>query len=320
MVLKTVYFILSCLAIYSMTIVEIPNAEINNGLIQAKLYLPDQPHGYYQGTRFDWSGNISSLTYNGHKYFGRWFTSGDPEVHDTIMGPVEEFAPLDYEATKPGAGFVKIGIGTLLKPDNKAYSSGRPLSVLNHGIWKINKQPDEVRFIHELRDENYSYNYQKTVQLIKDKPQLVLSHTLTNTGKRTIETNVYSHNFFVIDNQATGSGFSVKFPFTISGEGIGSGELTDIKDNKIVFLRNLKSGETVYYGDLTGYTDSSKDFNICIENRITRAGVRITSDQPICKLVFWACSTTLCPEPYIKLKIEPGEEITWKINYEFYYF
>ena len=320
MVLKISYFILSCMAICCMTNVKFPQAEIRNGLICAKLYLPDHPNGYYQGTRFDWSGNISSLTYNGHEYFGRWFKAGDPGAHDTIMGPVEEFAPLDYEATKPGESFVKIGIGTLVKPDYKPYSSGRPLSILNHGIWKIKKQPDQVQFIHELKDENYSYNYQKTLQLIKNKPQLVLSHILTNTGKRTIETNVYSHNFFVIDNQPTGHDFVVKFPYPISGEGIGSGELIDIKNHNIVFLRNLKSGETVYYGALTGYSGSVNDFDITIENHTKGTGVRITSDQPIMKLVFWACSTTLCPEPYIKIKIEPGQEFRWKINYEFYTF
>jgi hypothetical protein len=36
------------------------------------------------------------------------------------------------------------------------------------------------------------------------------------------------------------------------------------------------------------------------------------------KLAFWACHTTLCPEPYIKIKVEPGKEFTWSIRYEFY--
>ena len=40
---------------------EIPQAEISNGMIKARLYLPDAENGYYRATRFDWSGIISSL-------------------------------------------------------------------------------------------------------------------------------------------------------------------------------------------------------------------------------------------------------------------
>ena len=50
-----------------------PEAAISNGVIRARVYLPDAQNGYYRGTRFDWSGAISSLEYNGHTYFGQWF-------------------------------------------------------------------------------------------------------------------------------------------------------------------------------------------------------------------------------------------------------
>ena len=33
-----------------------PQAEITNGQIRVKLYLPDARNGYYRATRFDWSG------------------------------------------------------------------------------------------------------------------------------------------------------------------------------------------------------------------------------------------------------------------------
>jgi hypothetical protein len=36
------------------------------------------------------------------------------------------------------------------------------------------------------------------------------------------------------------------------------------------------------------------------------------------KLMFWSIRSTVCPEPYIDFKIEPGEETTWTIKYEFY--
>src|SRR5450759_1808353 len=93
--MKKLSYVLSLLTIGVLPLVKFPEAEINNGIIHAKLYLPDSRNGYYQGTRFDWSGNMPTLKYNGHEYFGQWFTKYSPEIHDAIMGPVEEFTPLD---------------------------------------------------------------------------------------------------------------------------------------------------------------------------------------------------------------------------------
>src|ERR1700722_11329688 len=61
-----------------------PEAEITNGLIRAKMYLPSRDVGFYRGTRFDWSGALYSLEANGHNYYGAWFDQTDPNVHDFI--------------------------------------------------------------------------------------------------------------------------------------------------------------------------------------------------------------------------------------------
>ena len=57
---------------------DFPQAEISNGQIRVKLYLPDAKNGYYRGTRFDWSGVIASLEYKGHNFYGPWFDRTDP--------------------------------------------------------------------------------------------------------------------------------------------------------------------------------------------------------------------------------------------------
>src|SRR5437016_7325925 len=91
---------------------EFPEAQITNGQIKAKLYLPDAEKGYYRATRFDWSGVIASLEYKGHNYFGVWFPKYDPKLHDSITGPVEEFRTgdtgLGYADAKPGGTFIRI--------------------------------------------------------------------------------------------------------------------------------------------------------------------------------------------------------------------
>lgn len=301
-----------------MTFTKFPQTEIGNKIIKAKIYLPDTKKGYYQGTRFDRSGIIASLEYSGHNYFGQWFTKYSPEIHDVIMGPVEEFAPLDYSEIKPGGSFIKIGVGVVYKQDDKPYEFSRVYNLLNPGKWTIKRKSDQVLFIHDLEDKAYSYHYEKNVGLTKGKPELILYHSLKNTGKRKIETEVYDHNFFVIDKHPIGPGLVVKFPFNLIGEGVGFGEIAEIQENQISFLRALGNGEHAECYVLGGFGPGSEDYDIRIENRITGAGVRITCDQPFLRLAFWCCPTTLCPEPYIKIQVAPGEEFNWTIKYEFY--
>jgi hypothetical protein len=321
--MKSINYILSVLTLFTMPSTKFPQAEISNGLIHATFYLPDASKGYYQGTRFDRSGIINSLEYQGHSYFGQWFTKYSPEIHDVIMGPVEDFAPLDYSEIKPGNSFIKIGVGAVYKQDDKPYDFSRVYQLLNPGTWTVKKKPDQIVFIQDLNDKNYSYHYEKTVSLTKDMPELVLHHSLRNTGSRIIETEVYDHNFFVIDKHPIGPGLIVRFPFKLKydkngPEVVGWGDMSEIADNQISFIRQIGSSEFVECPVLEGYGTSSKDYEIRIENRITGAGVRITSDQPLLRLAFWACHTTLCPEPYIKVKVEPGHEFQWSIKYEFY--
>ena len=313
-----IFSILSCLMISATQQEKFPEAEITNGLIRAHFYLPDSSNGYYQATRFDWSGVISSLEYEGHSFYGQWFDKYSPTTHDAIMGPVEEFAPIGYSEAKSGESFLKIGVGTLLKPEESAYNNFKLYAIANPGNWKIKKKTDQIQFVHELNDSEYSYEYTKTLRLTKGKPELVLTHSLKNTGKKTIETTVYDHNFLIIDKQLTGPGYVVNFPENVKGTGRGFGEIAQIHDNKLVFLRELSQGESVYCNGLLGFNNNAPDYNLSVENLKTGAGVRIRCDQPILKMVFWASYKTVCPEPYIQIKVEPGKEFSWKISCEYY--
>lgn len=285
------------------------------------MYLPDAAKGYYQATRFDWSGQIASLEYNGHSYFGQWFDKYDPKLHDAIMGPVEEFLSkgegLGYRDVKVGESFVKIGVGAVRKPEERAFRQFNTYEITDPGTWKVKTFADRVEFTQELKETaGYAYEYRKVVRLVAGKSQMRIEHSLRNTGKKTIETSVYEHNFYVIDGQPAGPDFTVRFPFSVTtganlrGPGVAKG-------NEFTYTAELEKGQQVYT-DLNGWSANAKDYDIRVENRKSGAGVRQTSDRPLSKLVFWSIRTTVCPEAYIDMKIEPGKEFTWQIVYDFY--
>jgi len=300
---------------------EYPQAEIANGPIKAKLYLPDPKDGYYRGTRFDWSGVIASLEFGGHNYFGPWLEKHDPKVHDAIAGPVEEFrtgtSALGYDEAKPGETFIKIGIGVLRKGSEPRYAFSAPFEIVDTGKWEVQKGSDWIEFVQTLKDKSgHGYVYSKRVSLAQGKPEMALEHRLRNTGSRVIETLVYNHNFFVLDNLPSGPGFVVEFPFELSGTR-DLGGLAEVRGRQIVYLQELAEGKSVGT-DIKGFGPSAKDYDIRVENRRAGAGVRITGDQPLSSFFFWTARTTVCPEPYLSFRVEPGGEAAWRINYEFY--
>ena len=300
---------------------DFPQAEISNSQIRARVYLPDPQSGYYRGTRFDWSGAIASLEWNGHNYFGQWFERHDPKIHDGITGPVEEFltnnAGLGYDEARAGDTFVRIGVGSIRKPEEPSYRRFSTYDIVDSGKWTVHKGRDWIEFHHQVRDASgYAYSYKKKLRLIKNKSELVLEHSLKNIGRKTITTSVYNHNFFMLDGQPTGPDSVVRFRFAPRATTNFNG-LAEIRGNELIYLQELQRGQTAA-ADLQGFGSTSDDYDIRVENRKAGAAVRQTGNRPLSKLYFWSIRTTICPEPYVDLRIEPGRETTWRIAYEFY--
>jgi hypothetical protein len=302
---------------------DFPEADISNGILKAKLQLPDAQRGYYQATRFDWSGQIPSLEYKGHSYFGQWNPAPyTPKLHDAIMGPVEEFLTdgmgLGYAEAKPGGTFIKIGVGVIRKPDEPKFQQFKTYEIVDNGKWSIKKRADSVGFIQTVADPSsgYAYRYTKVVRLVKGKPVMVLEHSFKNTGKKPIESDVYEHNFYMLDNQPTGPDIVVKFPFDVHATQDLHG-FAETKGKELVYLKELTGRESAQ-SNLTGYGADAKDYNIVVENLKSGAGVRQTGDRPIVRINYWSIRSTPCPEAYVHIKAAPGETFTWKISYEFY--
>jgi hypothetical protein len=310
-----------------------PQSHIENSVLKADLYLPDATKGFYRGTRFDWSGVVANLQYAGHSYYGPWFTQTDPTVPDfvyrgseivagpcsAITGPVEEFAALGYEKAKPGGTFLKIGVGVLRKPDDAPYSGYHLYEIVNGGKWSVKTSKDAVEFTQELNDPSsgYGYVYHKKISLAAGKPTMEIEHTLTDTGTRAIHTTVYDHNFLVLDKHPTDAGYTITVPFTISISHPLEKELAVVRKNQIVYLKTLEGEDRVYTG-IEGFSDSSNDYKIRIENTNVKAGMTISGDRPLAKMALWSIRSVLAVEPFVDVSVEPGGHSTWKYVYDYY--
>lgn len=317
---------------------EAPTAELDNGIVHATIYLPDSANGFYRGTRFDWSGVIANLTFAGHSYYGPWFTKRDPKIRDFVfdgsdiiagacssaMGPVEEFvgedgAALGFNQAGPNQTFVKIGVGVLKKPDGQKYSSFRQYEIVDFGQWNVQTTSASVQFTQKLADSRtgYAYVYTKTLRLMPNKSELVIEHTLENVGRIAIDTEVYDHNFLVLDHQPIGPDFTVQVPFTIQPERAVNPQLGMVQGKDVLYRRQLQ-GRDVFTVHMGGLSKTPKDYDIRIENKRVGAGMRITGDRPLEKEELWSIRSTLAVEPFVRLTIAPGKTTHWSYKYVYY--
>lgn len=321
--MKTIQHIICGLIAFSSLVVcsqNIPHTAISNGKIEAKIYLPDAENGYYRATRFDWSGLIPSLEFEGHSYFGKWFQNYDPKVHESVMGPVEAFSPIGYEAAAVGDAFLKIGVGTLVKPKESKFKSHKTYDIKNSGEWEVLKKSNAIVFVHRLKSSGYSYIYKKSIVLPEGSSEMLLKHELTNLGTAPLETEVFNHNFFYIDKQPAGKGYEVQFPHTIEPQGnvVGMDTFAKFSDNKIAFTAGIPKGKKIYIGSVGGFDKNADSYEFTIENKNTGAGVKVTGHSPLLNMAFWSATKSVSPEPYIAISAAPGETIQWDISYLFY--
>jgi hypothetical protein len=314
-----------------------PEATISNGVITAKLYLPDRQNGFYRGTRFDWSGVIASLEYAGHNYYGPWFTKTDPAVHDfiydgpdivtgpasSITGPSEEFftnnKALGFDEAAPGGTFLKIGVGVLRRPDAGKYDQFHTYELVDGGKWTVKTHPQSVEFTQQVTDpaSGYGYLYTKTVRLVPGKPQMLIEHSLKNIGKHPIDSSVYDHNFLVLDKQPIGPDFTVTVPFEIQPKRPINSTVGAVEKNQIKYLK-LMENKDHFSTAFTGFGPTSKDYDITIENPKVGVGMNIKGDQPLESEELWSIRSILAMEPFIHMSIKPGETFQWKYTYLYY--
>lgn len=310
---------------------------LDNGVLRVTIDRPDAQNGFYHGTRFDWSGVIESLRYAGHDFYGRWFTGTDPAVHDfvfsgsqiiagpcsAITGPVEEFVSRDgalgyTQAAAHGGTFIKIGVGVLEKDTSARYDSFHLYNIVDHGIWRIHASALAVVFRQHLKDpaSGYGYIYSKTIRLLPGKPIMIIDHSLHNIGDRTIETDVYDHNFLVIDHQTIGPAYTITLPFTIFTPKPVNAKLGMIEENQIHYRQQLQDQEMFATG-ITGFESRSKDNEIRINDAEAGVGMRIRANRPLSKEELWSIRSVLAMEPYIHLNIRPGQTFHWRYHYQY---
>ena len=307
---------------------DFPHVQISNGLITAQVYPPGDKE-LYQGTRFDHAGVVEHITYKGQDYTQYWFDRFVTDPHDegkysggtqhaccAVSGPVEEFAPVGFDEAGMGGRFLKPGVG-IVRRDSDRYTQFSTQPILNAGLRTFKATKTGARFTQDLQDKEsgYGYRYTKSVQLIAGKPQMTITHVLTNTGSKPIVTTVYNHNFLTLS--PGNEHMVITAPFTMTAENPLQPELARLEGSIIRFVAPIPPGKAVE-SLITGYGDRAADYDFTIANSATGFGQRLRADQPVASINFWSMQPVLGWEPYIAISLKPGETKRWTNSYDFF--
>lgn len=295
-----------------------PTHTLKSDQLTLTVYLPDAEKGFYRGTRFDWSG-VFGVEFGKHKLFGPWKGTHNPTNNDDIVGPCEEFgmtSPLGYDTAKPGETFVKIGVGELEKAKDEKYNFFGKYKIVKPGEWKVTTGDAKVTFEQSLSAASgYGYKYTKIVAV--QNAEVRIQHVMENTGKLPINTDQYNHNFFNVDGATVGKDYELEFGFDAKADVPKERfkELVKLDGKKLTLTGPLDKGSI--HAELGGFGAEAKDNRVTMRHVPTGVSVRVTGDKPLKKFNVWGIGSTICPEPYVQLEIEPGKKAVWSWTYEF---
>ncbi len=225
------------------------------------------------------------------------------------------FDPMGFDEAGSGESFVKIGVGLLRKGDDAEYQFSADYEIIEAGKWDIEHGPDRVQFLQDVVGERgWAYRYLKTVRLVPGAPELIIAHRLENAGTRKIEIDNYNHNFTLIDGLPYGPDYRVEFPFTTTFP-IRINDRAWFRDNAIEVPQPL--GENSLWIPLFE-GEGRVDYNRAVIKHLpSGASVEFTGDAPVTRMVFWAIERAVCPEPFIRLKLAPGQAKEWSSRYHY---
>ena len=159
----------------------------------------DLPLENYEGSRFDWSGKISSVRFENLPLT----TIEDTESKNVDFlgkGLYNEFgitSPVGFEETPVGGWFHKIGVG-LLKKEHKDYLFHRN-HLIKPASFDVNYENDKIKILCKSELINgYSYILKKEITVSENS--FIIDYSLHNTGEKKIITDEYVHNFILLSS------------------------------------------------------------------------------------------------------------------------
>ena len=275
----------------------------------------DFPLENYKGSRFDWSGKISSVKFKSLPLTTIEDT-GSKDVNFLGKGLYNEFgiaSPIGFEETPMGGWFHKIGVG-LLKKEHKDYLFHRN-HLIKPASFDVNYENQKIIIICKSENVNgYSYILKKEITVSENN--FIIDYSLHNTGEKRIITDEYVHNFMAINNTLIGKDYELKFPFPLNpslfDETVNSENKVEIGLYNITF--NKTPEKQFFFSNLTGGKELQAEW--ILTNLKANVGIKEIGSFKTEKINVWGWKHVISPELFFKISVDPKKTIEWSRKFE----
>lgn len=275
----------------------------------------DFPLENYKGSRFDWSGKISSVKFKSLPLTTIEDT-GSKDVNFLGKGLYNEFgiaSPIGFEETPMGGWFHKIGVG-LLKKEHKDYLFHRN-HLIKPASFDVNYENQKIIIICKSENVNgYSYILKKEITVSENN--FIIDYSLHNTGEKRIITDEYVHNFMAINNTLIGKDYELKFPFPLNpslfDETVNSENKVEIGLDNITF--NKTPEKQFFFSNLTGGKELQAEW--ILTNLKANVGIKEIGSFKTEKINVWGWKHVISPELFFKISVDPKKTIEWSRKFE----
>lgn len=283
-----------------------------------------RPGSVYSGTRFDWTSFITQVKLDDAHTFcvPESLTPGQGSGGAGLCSEFGIEEVIGYDEAQPGDSFPKLGIGLLMRPDEKPYDFFRPYEIITPFRIHVVTGPTQALFTVEPVDcRGYAVRLTKTITV--EGAGLTIAYALENVGEKSIVTTEYVHNFMGIDGHAIGPDYRLRMPYTIefaAPEGPFAESRTQmmaILDVQGGDIRCESTPQHPFYCRPLGFakTDAAQ-WELVHEP--TGVGMREYDDFAPARVAVWGETHVISAEVFVPVNVQPGETQRWTRRYAFF--
>ena len=287
---------------------------LKNENLEVQIDLPFENYGM---PRFDWTGKIVDVKFQGIRLAGVERTDVVTRNHFG-RGFYNEFGidtALGYDDAQIGGWFHKIGVG-LLKKDDSKYVFNKPYEIRPAEFKTVSEGNKIIIICKSDAINSYSYLLKKEIEL--HETGFSIKYSLENTGEKDILTDEYVHNFTAINEDPIGANYILNFPFQLKpelfGETVNPERKVIVEPNKVKFRGTPK--QDFFFSNLTGGEMVQAEWELI--NLQTKIGIRETVSFQTNKVNLWGWGHVVSPELFFKINLKPGKSVEWSRNYSVY--
>ncbi len=302
-------------AVDALLFAETPHHILKNESLDVVVFLPDDEKGFYRGRRFE-GGLVGRVTTPG----GRVFIGSPKSPGGASMGICSEFIQL-IPLNPEGSHVLRVGQGAF-KAEGKGPWKDRDFQRDQLAPWIIETSAQSVTMKQAYGESpGHAYHLEKHIVLDPSQPKLQVSWTLKNTGTLPLNTRHYSHNWLGLNGKTISTDLELHLPFDFMphvSEFSGRNGFR-MRPRGLVFepVEKLNPGSASFLGTVLMEERKTDENQAWLRDRATGSSVWIVNDWSPFSIAIYVDSKGYCPESFITIELNPGEQRQWSSVYRF---